>query len=58
MTGEAGLMSASPQNCLGVGLAFPRTTSDVISLVMVPGNAGGPEDLPIQWLSMSGGLPK
>ena len=33
-------MLASLQNCLGVGLAFLRATSDVISLVMVPGNAG------------------
>lgn len=57
MAGEAGLMLASPQNRLGVGLAFPWATSDVICLVMVPGNAGGPEALPIQWLSMSGGLP-
>lgn len=39
-TKEAGVMLASPQNCLGVGIIFPRVASTVIHLVMVPGYTG------------------
>lgn len=45
---------ASSQNCLGVGLIFPRAASNVISLVMVTGYTWAPLSRTLRIFLLSG----